>query len=90
MKELHPFWHYLPQERRTRIDELRFKVRRLFSLLQQRQAKVVIITSIYVLIWSLPLMLGQFLVSLFALLPLLLVPPVGLLIYWLVWKEFNG
>ena len=44
----------------------------------------------YVLIWSIPLLLGEPLLTVFALLPLLLVPPVGLLIYRLVWKEFHA
>ena len=43
----------------------------------------------YVLLWLIPL-LGQVLITSFALLPLLLVPPVGALAYWLVWKEFHG
>ena len=37
-----------------------------------------------------PLLVGQVLITSFALLPLLLVPPVGVLVYWLVWKEFHG
>jgi hypothetical protein len=44
----------------------------------------------YVLIWSIPLLLGEPLLSVFALMPLVLVPPVGLLIYRLVWREFNA
>ena len=47
-------------------------------------------SGLYVLIWLIPLAFGQFLITVFALLPLLLVPPVGLLVYWLVWREFHG
>ena len=47
-------------------------------------------SGLYVLIWLIPLAFGQVLITVFALLPLLLVPPVGLLVYWLVWREFHG
>ena len=43
----------------------------------------------YLLLCLLPLSLGLVTLTGFALLPLLLVPPVGYLIYWLVWKEFH-
>ena len=43
----------------------------------------------YLILWSLPLLFNQPIISLFALLPLLLVPPVGMLVYLLVWKEFH-
>ena len=42
----------------------------------------------YLLVWSIPLLLGEPLLTVFALVPLVLVPPVGLLIYFLVWQEF--
>ena len=46
--------------------------------------------GLYVLVWLIPLLLQQPLITSFALLPLVLVPPVGWLIYWLVWQEFHG
>ena len=36
-----------------------------------------------------PLAFGLVTLTYFAILPLLLVPPVGFLIYWLVWQEFH-
>ena len=45
---------------------------------------------VYLLIWSIPLLAGEPLLSAFAVLPLVLVPPVGYLVYWLVWKEFHA
>ena len=45
---------------------------------------------LYLLIWSIPLLIGEALLTVFAVLPLLLVPPVGYLVYWLVWKEFHA
>ena len=45
---------------------------------------------LYLLFWSIPLVMGQPLISVFAFLPLVLVPPVGYLVYWLIWKEFHA
>ena len=89
MKELHPLWPYLPPEQRTRRHKLQVQLRRQLARLQGRRERVAVVTGVYVLIWSTPLLLGQPLLTFFALLPLCLVPPVGLLIYRLVWKEFH-
>ena len=45
--------------------------------------------GLYLLLCLVPLCLGLYTLVAFAILPLLLVPPVALLIYWLVWKEFH-
>ena len=90
MTELHPLWNYLPPERRNRREGATLRGRRLLARLQGRRERVVVATGVYVLIWLIPLIFGQVLITVFALLPLLLVPPVGLLVYWLVWKEFHG
>jgi len=90
MQEPHPLWNYLPPERRNRRERFSFHSRRLLARLQGRLERVIIVSGLYVLIWLIPLIFGQVLVTVFALLPLLLVPPVGLLVYWLVWKEFHG
>ena len=90
MQEPHPLWHYLPPERRNRREKAVFQLRRLKARLQGRRERVVVVTGIYVLIWLIPLVFGQVLITVFALLPLLLVPPVGMLVYWLVWREFHG
>ena len=90
MQEPHPLWHYLPPDRRNRRERVAFSLRRLIARLQGRRERVVVVTGFYVLIWLIPLVLGQVLITVFALLPLLLVPPVGLLVYWLVWREFHG
>ena len=90
MQEPHPLWQYLPPERRNRHERLAFRFRRLKARLQGRRERVVVVSGLYVLIWLIPLAFGQVLITVFALLPLLLVPPVGLLVYWLVWREFHG
>ena len=90
MQEPHPLWHYLPPDRRNRRERVAFSIRRLLARLQGRRERVVVVTGFYVLIWLIPLVFGQVLITVFALMPLLLVPPVGLLVYWLVWREFHG
>ena len=90
MSDPHPLWRYLPQERRTARDRQLLRARRLLARAQGRRERLVGITSLYVLIWLIPLLMGQPIITLFALLPLLLVPPVGWLVYWLVWREFHG
>ena len=90
MDGLHPLWRYLPLERQHLRARLALRSRRLLSRLKGRRERVVLVTTFYTLIWCLPLLLGQPLITFFALLPLLLVPPVGLLVYWLVWREFHG
>lgn len=90
MQDQNPFWQYLPDERRTRREQLALRARRLVSHFQRRRERVILVTTIYVVIWLLPLILGQALITVFALLPLLLVPPLGLLMYWLIWQEFHG
>ena len=89
MKELHPLWPYLPPEQRRQRHKLQVQLRRQLARLQGRRERVAVVTGLYVLIWSTPLLFGQPLLTVFALLPLCLVPPVGLLIYGLVWKEFH-
>ena len=54
-----------------------------------RRQRVSLTVLIYLVIWSMPLLVGQPVITVFALMPLLLVPPVGLMVYWLVWKEFH-
>ena len=87
--EQHLFWQHLPQERKTRQARLMLQARRLNAWLGGRRQRIGLITIIYLILWSIPLLLGQPLISFFAVLPLLLVPPVGLLVYRLVWKEFH-
>ena len=87
--EQHLFWQHLPQERKTRQARLMLQARRLNAWVGGRRQRIGLITIIYLILWSIPLLLGQPLISFFAVLPLLLVPPVGLLVYRLVWKEFH-
>jgi len=87
---LHPLWPYRPSKSRTPLAHLRLRMRRLWAWLKLKRQRIALVLTSYVLIWSIPLLLGEPLLTVFALVPLLLVPPVGLLIYRLVWKEFHA
>lgn len=89
MQSPHPFWHHLPPERRSRTARWALQLRRLRAWLGKRRQRVTLTLVVYLLVWSLPLLVGQPVITVFALMPLLLVPPVGWLVYWLVWKEFH-
>ena len=88
-KEQHLFWKHLPPERKTRRARWFLSGRRLLAWSGGQRQRISIFLGLYVLLWSLPLVFGQPMISVFALLPLLLVPPVGLLVYRLVWIEFH-
>ena len=87
---LHPLWPYRPAKAQTSLARLQLHLQRLWAWLKQKRQRIALVLIGYVLTWSIPLLLGEPLLTVFALLPLLLVPPVGLLIYRLVWKEFHA
>ena len=87
---MHPLWPYRPAKAQTPLASLRLRMRRLGAWLKQKRQRIALVLIVYVLIWSIPLLLGEPLLTVFALVPLVLVPPVGLLIYRLVWKEFHA
>ena len=87
---IHPLWDCLPRETRTPKTLLQLRRRRLWAWLKQKRQRIALVVLLYLLIWSIPLMIGEALLTVFAVLPLLLVPPVGYLVYWLVWKEFHA
>ena len=87
--EQHLFWQHLPPEQKTRRAHWLLQFRRLLAWCGGPRQRIGLVLGIYIVFWSLPLLLGEALISVFAVLPLLLVPPVGLLVYRLVWKEFH-
>ena len=86
----HPLWNYLPAQQRSRRARLSLEAKRTLAWMRRRRQRIGIAIATYVLLWLIPLLYGQALITSLALLPLLLVPPVGALVYWLVWKEFHG
>ena len=89
-RDPHPLWRYLPADQRTPGNRRRLQRQRLWAWMQDRRQRISLLLMLYIFLWMLPLLWGQVLISLFALLPLLLVPPLGWLVYWLVWKDFHG
>ena len=86
---IHPLWPFLPTEQRSRQALFQLRRRRLLAWLKQKRQRIGLVVILYLLIWSILLLAGEPLLSAFAVLPLVLVPPVGYLVYWLVWKEFH-
>ena len=84
-----PDWaDYLPPEQRGRRQRQR-RQQRLLTLLRQRRVLVGSCVGAY-LIWCLALLAGGMVFAFsLALLPILFLPPLGYLAWWLVWKEFN-
>jgi len=66
------------------------RLRRLWAWLKQRRQRIALVLITYAVIWFMPILFGQPLMTAFAFLPLILVPPIGYLIYWLVWQEFHS
>jgi hypothetical protein len=86
----HPWWRHLPQERRGSQQRIRILARRLRAWLRQRRQLIALAVGFYLVLCGLLIPLGLPSLAFVALLPLVLVPPVGGLVYWLVWKEFHS
>ena len=86
----HPLWQQLPAERRSKRALIQLQVWRWLAWLNRRRQRIGLTVGIYIVLWLIPLLFQQPLITSFAFMPLLLVPPVGWLIYWLVWQEFHG
>ena len=87
---IHPLWGYLPSDRRSHKALFQLRLRRLWAWLKQKRQRISLLVIVYLLFWSIPLVTGQPLISVFAFLPLALVPPLGYMVYWLIWKEFHA
>ena len=86
----HPLWQHHPAERRSLRSLRALQYRRGLAWINRRRQRIGIGVGLYLVIWLVPLLFNQVLITSFALLPLVLVPPVGGLVYWLVWQEFHG
>jgi hypothetical protein len=84
----HPWWQHVPQDQRQKLQRQR-RWLHLVAWLRIRGNQIKLMLGLYLLLCLVPLCLGLYTLVAFAILPLLLVPPVALLIYWLVWKEFH-
>jgi hypothetical protein len=84
----HPWWVHVPRsERAGRLQRLRWL--RLREWLKRRGTRIRLAVLVYVLLCVLPLLIGQPHLTMFALLPVLLVPPVGYMAYLLAWHDYH-
>jgi hypothetical protein len=84
----HPWWQHLPPAERSRRQTQHRRQRWLTWLLRPRQ-RLLFTLLVYGLLCASPLLIGQPHLSLMALLPLILVPPVAYLMYVMAWHEFH-
>lgn len=79
---------YLPPEQRQRRERRRLLRRRL-QLLRERRVQIGVCVGIY-LVWCLALLLrGLWFAFSLSVLPVLVLPLLAYLAWWLVWKEFH-
>ncbi|MEB3331067.1 MAG: hypothetical protein VKI83_01040 [Synechococcaceae cyanobacterium] len=84
----HPWWRHVPRsERGQRKRQIRLL--RLRAWWDVRGNRIRLMLVIYLLFCLWPTLIGQPHLSGFALLPVLLVPPLGYLVYALAWHEFH-
>ena len=79
---------YLPPEQRQRRERRRRLQRRL-QILRQRRVQIGLCVGVYG-VWCLVLLgRGMWFAFSLSILPLLVLPPLAYLAWWLVWKEFH-
>lgn len=84
----HPWWQYVGQERRSGVL-LRRLAGRLNQWITSQQGKLTLVLLLYLSIGLVLVIQGAGLMALLTGLPLLLLPPLAYLLYWLTWKEFH-
>lgn len=82
------WWSHVPVHERPQRRGAVW-VLRLRQQLGRRSFLITALFTAYALICFSLLLSGMGAVALLAVLPLLLVPPIGALAYWLLWKEFH-
>lgn len=82
------WWAHVPAHQR-RQRRIAARMRRLRDTMRRRWFLITTLIAAYVAICLVLLLSGTGAVALLATLPLLLVPPVGGLAYWLLWKEYH-
>lgn len=86
--EQHPWWGYIPESHRPRLARQLMRLR-LKAWLRLRRVRIGLALAVYLLLCLVPALLGQPMLALIAVLPVLMVPPVGYLAYRLTWLEFH-
>ena len=82
------WWRYVPEgERPRRLKQWRLAW--LKAQLQRRGVRIALLLLLNVLICLVPWWMGLHSLTVLALLPLVSVPLVGALAYWLTWQDFH-
>lgn len=82
------WWRYVPEvERPRRLWQWRQAW--LLAQLQRRRVQIALLVALSLLTALLPWWMGLKSLSVLALLPLVTVPLVGVLAYWITWGEFH-
>jgi hypothetical protein len=84
----HAWWDYVPTEKRRGLQWQSWR-RRLRQRLIRRWNVVVAVVVLYLLLCLLLNVFGAGSLISLAMMPLLLLPIVTLLAWWLAWKEFH-
>jgi hypothetical protein len=84
----HPWWNHLPANKRQAIRS-RSRWRLLRQRFSQRRNLIATITLLYLLVCLIPLLYGASTITILALLPVLLMPALLSMIWWLAWKEYH-
>jgi len=84
----HPWWHHIPVDKRSAVLRAVGR-RRLRELMSRRRSQIIALVLIYALLCSLPIIMAWPSLVVLALLPLLLLPALAGLAWWLIWKEFH-
>ena len=84
----HPWWHHIPANQRSAVVRAVGR-RRLRELLSRRRSQIIALVLIYALLCGLLLILAGASLLVLAVLPLLLLPALAGLTWWLTWKEFH-
>jgi hypothetical protein len=86
--EVHPWWSHVPKQKR---QSLRFQSRwrSIRIRFAQRHSLIAITSAFYLVCALLPILVGAQTLSLLTLVPVLLLPALLGLIWWLTWKEYH-
>jgi hypothetical protein len=84
----HPWWQHVPAERQFGTLWRRRR-RRLWQLLSSRRSQLLLLLLLLLSVTAGLATAGAGGMSLGLLLPLLLLPPLAALSYWLTWREFH-
>ncbi len=82
------WWRYVPEAERPRRLR-RWRRQWLGAQLRRRGVQISLLALLDLLICLVPWWMGLRSLTLLALLPILSVPLVGALAYWLTWQEFH-